>query len=175
MTPVEVKALLASKGWTNVALAARWRCTTVWISKIINDGDRAPHYNDALAGLPKGPKSEPRKVTSKRAPRAAKAARSGPGYRYHGVITQGDVLAVDPYFGSICEEGEHGIVIQVVDDGTCERYRTVFPRGDVELLDATLIDQCFYTNGQVHEFAQGYTYLSDKQVVADAHAGRFQI
>jgi len=34
-------------------LAIRWKKTAVWISKVVNDPDRDPHWDDAVRGLPK--------------------------------------------------------------------------------------------------------------------------
>lgn len=33
-------------------LAARWGCSEVWVSKIINDENRKVQWNDAINGLP---------------------------------------------------------------------------------------------------------------------------
>jgi hypothetical protein len=49
----EIKAILKSKGWTNVDLAARWGHSETWISQLINDPHkRPPAYDDAILGLP---------------------------------------------------------------------------------------------------------------------------
>lgn len=61
LTPEEFKSVLATKGWSGIALAERWDVSPAWISKIINDPDRAPHWDDAVAGLPKRPSTGNRK------------------------------------------------------------------------------------------------------------------
>ena len=43
---------IKEKGWSNKMLAARWGCTEVWVSKIINDENRKVQWNDAINGLP---------------------------------------------------------------------------------------------------------------------------
>lgn len=53
LTIQEFKDLMKAKGWTGRALALRWEKTAPWISKIVNDEAREPHWDDALRGLPK--------------------------------------------------------------------------------------------------------------------------
>lgn len=64
LSPQDYKELMKEKGWTGRALALRWRKTAVWISKVINDEDREPHWDDALRGLPKAKRKPPKKVVS---------------------------------------------------------------------------------------------------------------
>lgn len=52
MTPAEFKAEYRRKGWTGRMLAERWQKSVAWISKIGNDSDREPHWDDAVRGLP---------------------------------------------------------------------------------------------------------------------------
>lgn len=52
-TKDEFKAEMKRKGWSRSALAERWEKSETWISKIVNDDNRAQQWNDALAGLPK--------------------------------------------------------------------------------------------------------------------------
>lgn len=52
MTPVEFKAEYRRKGWTGRMLAERWQKSVAWISKIGNDPEREPHWDDAVRGLP---------------------------------------------------------------------------------------------------------------------------
>lgn len=52
MSVVEVKQMLAQKGWTNRALAARWGFSEEYVSKIINNPARKKHFEDAIRGLP---------------------------------------------------------------------------------------------------------------------------
>ncbi|MGO4801058.1 hypothetical protein ACEN2T_17410 [Pseudomonas sp. W22_MBD1_FP4] len=65
LSPQEFKDLMKEKGWTGRALALRWGKTAVWISKVINDEDREPHWDDAVRGLQKAKKkSRSKKVVS---------------------------------------------------------------------------------------------------------------
>ncbi|WP_219096126.1 helix-turn-helix transcriptional regulator [Pseudomonas sp. UMAB-40] len=53
LTALEFKELMKAQGWSGRALAERWKKTPPWISKIVNDEDREPHWDDAVKGLPK--------------------------------------------------------------------------------------------------------------------------
>lgn len=52
LTVEEAKAELASKGWTNRALAEWWCCTEEYVSKIVNNVKRRRWFDDAIRGLP---------------------------------------------------------------------------------------------------------------------------
>ncbi|WP_410480360.1 hypothetical protein [Pseudomonas sp. DCA-1] len=52
LTPAEFKAEYKARGWNGRQLAIRWDKTAVWISKVVNDLDRDPHWDDAVRGLP---------------------------------------------------------------------------------------------------------------------------
>ena len=53
MAAAEIKALVRSKGWTFVDLAARWGLGVFYMSRLVNDPHgRPPMYDDAFRGLP---------------------------------------------------------------------------------------------------------------------------
>lgn len=52
LSPDELRAVLNAKGWSHAALAAHWQVSAVYLSRIVNDAVRAPHWEDAFAGLP---------------------------------------------------------------------------------------------------------------------------
>lgn len=52
LSPNELRAVLNAKGWSHAALAAHWQVSAVYLSRIVNDAARAPHWEDAFAGLP---------------------------------------------------------------------------------------------------------------------------
>lgn len=52
MTPTAFKSAYRLKGWTGKSLAARWEVSNAWVSKIANNAERAPHWDDAVRGLP---------------------------------------------------------------------------------------------------------------------------
>jgi len=53
MNAKKVKAEMSARGWTNRALAERWGCTEVYVSKIVNNESRRQWFNDAILGLPR--------------------------------------------------------------------------------------------------------------------------
>lgn len=52
LLPEDFKSLYRSKGWTGRMLSDRWGKSVAWISKVGNDAERAPHWDDAVRGLP---------------------------------------------------------------------------------------------------------------------------
>lgn len=49
----EVRALVQTKGWTFVDLAARWGISVTWMSRLVNQPSTRPiMYDDAFRGLP---------------------------------------------------------------------------------------------------------------------------
>jgi hypothetical protein len=52
-SPTEFRALIRWKGWTHKDLAIHWDVSRVHVSRIVNDEERALHWNDAVIGLPR--------------------------------------------------------------------------------------------------------------------------
>ena len=53
LTPGQTKALLRERGWLMLDLAARWKISPAWASKLINHPElRNAIHEDAFAGLP---------------------------------------------------------------------------------------------------------------------------
>lgn len=52
LSPEEFKAEYQRRGWSNNELAAHWRKHPVSLSKIVNNPERPPHWDDAVRGLP---------------------------------------------------------------------------------------------------------------------------
>lgn len=52
LTPEEFKAEYRRRGWSGKDLAAHWGKHPVSLSKIVNDPERARHWDDAVRGLP---------------------------------------------------------------------------------------------------------------------------
>ena len=173
----EVRAPLKAKGWTNALLAQRWKITPVWVSQIINNPDRAPHYDDAIKGLPRcavKPVKRGRKpAAASREPRQARKVKRPAGYRYSGILAMGAVLAAERAFGSMAEEGEYGVVVEVIDDGTSEAYRVAFACGCSEVLGPDLFEQYFIDVGLDDAGAAQYKYQGEDRLEADVRGGRF--
>ena len=53
LTPAQFRAEYEQRGWIGITLAKRWGKHPVSLSKIVNDPERAPHWDDAVRGLPK--------------------------------------------------------------------------------------------------------------------------
>ncbi|WP_454727671.1 MULTISPECIES: hypothetical protein [Cupriavidus] len=140
-TPEQFKALVRWKGWSYRELAARWGISAVWVSNVARNRARPAHYDDALRGLPhKRTMTRDARLLAQRlaalvagaaqaaALRARARTRTG-GYRYHGYLGVGDIVTAAEELGLVAEEGERGIVFQVIDTGKGERYGIVFERG----------------------------------------------
>jgi len=56
-TPAQFDALFQVRGWTQAAVAERWGVTARRVSQIKFDSHRAPHWEDALWGLPERKKA----------------------------------------------------------------------------------------------------------------------
>lgn len=52
LTPSEFRAEYEQRGWKGLTLAERWGKHPVSLSKIVNDPERPPHWDDAVRGLP---------------------------------------------------------------------------------------------------------------------------
>jgi transcriptional regulator with XRE-family HTH domain len=65
LTPDEFKAVAKRKGWKFKELAERWGISPVWLSNIVNNPQRAIHWDDAIKGvenrLPTPPGNKKRK------------------------------------------------------------------------------------------------------------------
>ncbi len=52
LTTEDIKNLLRERNWTMRDVAHRWNRSESWMSRVINDGDRDPYWEDAFRGLP---------------------------------------------------------------------------------------------------------------------------
>lgn len=48
----DIKNLLRERNWTLKEVAERWNRSETWMSKIVNDPERDPYWEDAFKGLP---------------------------------------------------------------------------------------------------------------------------
>lgn len=151
LNPAQFKALVRLKGWTYEGLSKRWGVSRVWVSKIASNPDRPVHYVDAVFGLPEnGEKGSSARAINKYLKRigAIAAASSpkpkGPGFRYHGYFVLGRIVTAAVDVGSLAQEGERGIVVQVIPNMFEERYVVRFEQGEEEfspeLVDQYLVD-----------------------------------
>lgn len=185
LTPEQFKALAKWKGWTFREISERWGITTVWMSKITSNPDRAPHYDDALVGLPNKrtmardarvlEKRLAALVGAKRFDREAKetARRPSGEYRYHGFFTVGAILTAASEIGSLAEEGARGIVFQVQDSGRGERYGVIFETGLWDWFEPKHIDDMLVMTGLTDTELGDFVFEDEEQLQAAFEAGQF--
>lgn len=156
LTPEEWDAVLAEKGWTKKDLARRWNKSPVWISNIARNADRAPHWDDALLGLPNRrflARNERRRRKQIEAilARARGLRPATGGYRYHGYLTIGAIVTADKDVGSVAEEGMRGIVVKIRDTGRQEEYCVVFESGEFDWFPPDYVDSLLVFSGLVDD------------------------
>lgn len=185
MTRDEFKALARAKGWKFTMLAQRWGVTPEWISSISRDAQRDLCYDDALFGLP-DLNRVPAELRSRRRTltNAAQGARQsapgrrtrkkGPGYRYQGYVRLGSILTVAAAFGSIAQEGERGIVVEVADAAGEENYRVIFENGASETFSPDAVDTYLADTGLLASGCDAYRYVDPHRLLRDFEAGRFR-
>lgn len=200
-SPDELRALIKWKGWSHKQLAAYWNISQVHVSRIINDPDRAVHWNDAVVGLPRHPRLlsdlaarqarvaslmlDPAavRVTKGRVGRPPlstlyesdeeEAVKAGSGYRHRGYVVVGSILTVANDLGDALPAGERGIVFAVEDTGVGERYGVIFENGEFHWFLPIHLDSELAGTGLDAPGLDGYRYQDDKQLVSDFNSGRF--
>lgn len=200
LTPQQFKSLVYSKGWTLKQLATHWDLAPETVSRLANDPQRSSYWNDAAHGLAViGPRRKPRgawsggcdfsvldDALSQRAaigPAAAAGAgyaepkpRPVPkvrGYRYHGYMVVGAVVAASKYLGEIADEGQRGIVLEVMREPSQETYRVIFEMGDVEMFSPDQVDEYLVTTGLERSGLSGYVWRGEQAARHDFDAGLF--
>lgn len=185
LTPEQFKALAKWKGWTFREISERWGITTVWMSKLCSNPDRAPHYDDALIGLPnKRTMARDIRLLEKRLSALTsaqafdrrvkeKAPRSSGEYRYHGYFVVGAILTAANEIGSMAEEGARGVVFQVEDTGRGERYGVIFETGLWDWFEPKHIDDMLVMTGLTNLEVAGFVYEDEAELQDAFDAGRF--
>lgn len=194
LSPEQFKALVRLKGWQYKELAIRWGISTVWVSNVARDPDRAAHYDDAVIGLPDRRRlardlARRRKLLSDACGEqesagvdvVAPAENQADGnsikpvgeYRYHGHLTVGIVVAASNDIGSMAELGTRGVVFQVVDTGIAEKYGVIFETGMWDWFLPLHVDNYLATIGINDASSKDYQYQSEIQLQVDFDAGRF--
>lgn len=144
LSAAEFRNEIQLKGWSQENLAARWQITPGYLSKIINNPKRPPHWNDAVTALPVLTASQARSVAKDRKsllprklPARPEATTKGStlekcedsrGFRYAGYLVVGSVLVTDN-FGDY-PDGTECQVIQVNQTATVEQYKILFPHDE---------------------------------------------
>lgn len=163
LTPEQFKALARFKGWRYVELAVRWGVTPEWVSILARNPDRPAAYDDALHGLPN--RHHHKADMARRAKRvtdavvkasSARPSRTVPasgsvklpsGYRYRGYLHVGTIVTAATDIGSIAEEAMRGIVFQVVNAATEERYGIIFETGLWDWFPPSYVDNTIASTG----------------------------
>ncbi|WP_054287134.1 hypothetical protein [Gulbenkiania mobilis] len=164
----EIRELLMQRGWMIENLALWLGLTRVHLGRIIRDVHRARHWDLAFLSLPRLADRDANILTQLRVARRreqansklaalpalvanadpAPAKRTGPGYRYCGILVTGAVVVViASHAGDIAEEGEEGVVVAVRDSGDREDYLIRFLSGE-DWFDPDSFDACMAETGK---------------------------
>lgn len=179
LTPQEFDAVLASKGWTKKEAALRWGITAVWVSNISRDANRPPHWDDAVLGLPNKRflarnEKRRRKLVEALAAQASGQRKATGGFRYHGYLSVGAIVAAAEDVGSIAEAGMRGIVFRVRDTGKNEEYGVIFETGEHDWFPPEYVDQLLVSTGLVDEETAKANLATDEAVETRFGTGQFQ-
>ena len=183
LTREEFRALAKAKGWKFTMLAARWGVTPEWVSNISRDLQRDLRYDDALYGLPnlhhlkRDLRQRDRELSvalqEQQARRATRSVLSVPGHRYRGYLVPGAVVTVATAFGSIAEEGQRGIVLQVDQSDGQEIYDVVFENGEHDWFAPDAVDRYLVATGLIAAGVVTYRYRSAVALAIDVRSGAF--
>lgn len=184
LTREQFRALARDKGWKLKMLAERWGVTPEWVSIISRDPHRDIRFDDALFGLPnlrhlardlrRRELQVEEAVAAYRASQVSKPYKpSAAGYRYHGYLTVGMIVAAATQFGTVAEEGERGMVFHIRDNHDEETYGVIFENGGIEWFPPVLVDSYLAGTGLLATGGVSYQYLDDPTLRADFARGWF--
>lgn len=156
LTPHEFDAVLAAKGWLKKEVAQRWGVSPVWVSNISRDPNRPPHWDDAVLGLPNRrflSRNEKRRrdLIDSLTTQASVQRNTTGGYRYHGHLSIGAIVAAVEDVGSIAEAGMRGIVFGIRETGKQEEYGVIFETGEFDWFSPEYIDRLIVSTGLADE------------------------
>lgn len=176
LSPEEFDAVLASKGWTKKDVAARWGVTPVWVSNISRDKDRAPHWDDAVLGLPhhrflSRNQKRRRNLAAAIASAAKQSSPSTGGFRYHCYLAIGSIVAATEDMGAHIEMGMRGIVFNVRSSAKQEEYGVIFESGEIDWFPPAYVDRLLVSTGLNDENAT--LPLSEDDALARFRSGLF--
>lgn len=182
LTPEQFKALAKYKGWKFKMLAERWGVSPEWISHVSRDPQRDLRFDDALLGLPnlnrltsyvKARERQLNAALSKALPKRSKPRMPTPGYRYRGYLEVGTLVIASAAVGSMAEEGERGIVFQLVDDGKTESYGVIFETGMWDWFPPDYVDACLSSTGLLCHALADYRFSDERRLQQDFAGGLF--
>lgn len=171
-------------------MAVRWGMQPESLSAIARNPERAQRYDDMLHGLPnlnrvarelqrraKQVESALIRIgTGKRGEEAPESepVRLTPGYRYHGYLVPGALVAAACDVGEMAEEGSRGIVFEVQNDGVQEVYGVIFESGLWDWFPPDYVDRYLATIGLSAPDLESYRYAGESALQEDFAAGRFE-
>jgi hypothetical protein len=196
VTPAEFRAIVRWKGWRHKDLAEYWDISAVHVSRIVNDPQRAVHWNDAVMGLPRSgrvlsdlanrqaraaslvrPMDVPRPGVRRGRPPQRRPQQVGvpqSGYRHRGYVVVGSILTLDRDLGDSLHEGERGIVYAVEDTGVGERFGVIFESGESDWFLPLHLDSGLTSTGLDAEGLSDYRFESKVLLEADFNRGVFR-
>ncbi|MDN0082432.1 hypothetical protein QU487_06645 [Crenobacter sp. SG2305] len=146
---------IRARGWALGDLAFWLGISRQYLYEIMGDVHRPRHWDLALENVPRLTKKEMRMVTEARRAAEQVAASSKPvpavpalpGFRYHGALQVGSIVAASTWIGEMAEEGEEGVVIEIRSTAVSEEYLIRFAHGE-EWFDPDAFDEVMVDTGQ---------------------------
>lgn len=146
LSPERFREGMKSRGWRLSDVAWRWGISPEYLSRLVADRDRAPHWDDAVRGLPAIGRPEAARIRKDRLAagklrnqvraeadpaieQPALPAPTGPGYSYHGYLVLNSIVAATIAIGEIAEAGDEGYIAEIRDEGRGEEYLVAFEYG----------------------------------------------
>jgi hypothetical protein len=165
----------ARRGWTQQALATRWRLHRTRLWQIARDPQRPRYWDDAVLSLPRFGRSDARvarlraqQVSTQRVSAEWPAPRLPTrGHRYRGYLVVGRLLEVLREIGEAAPEGARGLVLGVRQDGPEEQYFVFFETGEGWWFTPDDVDRWLVDLSQQVEELAGYRFTSAAQAALD--------
>lgn len=176
LTTEEFRAVIKSKGWTYVELAARWGVTPEWIGVLSRNPDRPAHYNDAVLALPsrrffKQDTYRRRELVRKSLQRTASLLNCDKKHAFP--INPGDVLVAMEDVGSMAYEGDRAVVVVARSIKEMNQYGILFPRGDFDWFWQPDVDHYLAETGLEEDDFKSYIFSTEDQLKCDFSQGVF--
>lgn len=166
LSPEEFHQAVRAKGWTFKALATYLQLTPVAVSNAARNANRGRYWDLALVALPNISRL---RLRQRRAPRK----RLGEGFRYHGLLYVGALVTAATAVGSIAEEGERGLVVEVMERKSDEIYGIIFPNGEFDRFSPDDFDRYMALSGLEDAQTVDYAFLDELGLRQHYQEGRF--
>ncbi len=173
LSPEQFKAIVYGKGWRYKTLAEHWGITSVWMSNIARDPDRAKHYDDAVMGLPafnylaRSAHTRIKIADAYLFEHNARQKTTSKVFRYHAHLSVGTIVSVMEDVGSLATIGMRGCVFQARSIKGGEEYGIIFENGSYDWFTPDYIDRCVVLTGLEDAKAASYVYKTDEVLQYD--------